>query len=190
MATAAMRGRRTDGEPETATTRQRILDAALARFRAQGYGKTALREIAEDLGITKAALYYHFKAKADLLEALATPIVEGFESLMDAPDDLDPATLVEHGLDGLLRDRRLASWLLRDFSALEHPDIGPRLLAVQERMRMRLAGGTGGAEAAVRAACAMGVIFWPVVTLPDDELVAARDVILATAVAALAGRCG
>src|ERR1700722_13474611 len=52
------------------STRERILDIALALFNEHGYDKTSLREIAERLGTTKAALYYHFERKEDILLAL------------------------------------------------------------------------------------------------------------------------
>ena len=42
-------------------TRARIQRVALELFAEQGYDKTSLREIAERLDVTKAALYYHFK---------------------------------------------------------------------------------------------------------------------------------
>ena len=45
----------------TGGTRQRIQAVALELFTEQGYEKTSLREIAERLNVTKAALYYHFK---------------------------------------------------------------------------------------------------------------------------------
>ncbi|WP_328537412.1 TetR/AcrR family transcriptional regulator [Streptomyces sp. NBC_00344] len=51
-------------------TRQRIQDVALELFAEQGYEKTSLREIAERLDVTKAALYYHFKTKEDILISL------------------------------------------------------------------------------------------------------------------------
>lgn len=51
-------------------TRERILDAALALFADKGYEATSMREIAEQLGITKAALYYHFDSKADIVHAM------------------------------------------------------------------------------------------------------------------------
>ena len=52
-------------------TRRRILDVALELFASQGYDRTSLREISERLGFSKAALYYHFRAKEDILRALA-----------------------------------------------------------------------------------------------------------------------
>ncbi|MCX5060484.1 TetR/AcrR family transcriptional regulator [Streptomyces sp. NBC_00201] len=64
-------------------TRQRIQDVALELFAEQGYEKTSLREIAERLDVTKAALYYHFKTKEEILvsifEDLSQPIVELIE---------------------------------------------------------------------------------------------------------------
>jgi len=51
-------------------TRQRIQTVALELFAEQGYDKTSLREIAERLDFTKAALYYHFKSKEDIVASL------------------------------------------------------------------------------------------------------------------------
>jgi AcrR family transcriptional regulator len=55
---------------DTADTRSRIQEIALRRFVEQGYEATSLREIAEELGVTKAALYYHFKTKEDIVTSL------------------------------------------------------------------------------------------------------------------------
>jgi AcrR family transcriptional regulator len=51
-------------------TRGRIQAIALELFAEQGYERTSLREIAERLGVTKAALYYHFKSKDDIVRSL------------------------------------------------------------------------------------------------------------------------
>jgi AcrR family transcriptional regulator len=51
-------------------TRERILDAALTLFAEQGYDATSMRAISEQLGITKAALYYHFDSKAEIVRAM------------------------------------------------------------------------------------------------------------------------
>ena len=53
--------------PTQPSTRDRILAIALELFSEQGYDKTSLRDIAERLGTTKAALYYHFARKEDIL---------------------------------------------------------------------------------------------------------------------------
>src|ERR1700753_60244 len=53
-----------------AQTRERILEVAQDLFTDQGYEKTSLRDIAERLQITKAALYYYFQRKEDILVEL------------------------------------------------------------------------------------------------------------------------
>ena len=56
--------------PARGDTRSRIQSVAIELFSEQGYEKTSLREIAERLGVTKAALYYHFKSKEDIVHSL------------------------------------------------------------------------------------------------------------------------
>jgi AcrR family transcriptional regulator len=51
-------------------TRARIQRVALELFAERGYDGTSLREIAERLDVTKAALYYHFKSKEDIVSSL------------------------------------------------------------------------------------------------------------------------
>ena len=61
--------RRARAESPRGGTRERIQSIALELFAEQGYEKTSLREIAERLGVTKAALYYHFKSKEDIVRS-------------------------------------------------------------------------------------------------------------------------
>jgi AcrR family transcriptional regulator len=61
--------RRARAESPRGGTRERIQEIALELFAEQGYEKTSLREIAERLGVTKAALYYHFKSKEDIVRS-------------------------------------------------------------------------------------------------------------------------
>lgn len=79
--------------PRRSDTRQRIQDIALELFAEQGYEKTSLREIAERLEVTKAALYYHFKTKEDILvsifEDLARPMDEVIEWAEGEPPSLE-----------------------------------------------------------------------------------------------------
>src|SRR5215467_1989198 len=60
-------------------TRARIQQVAVELFTEHGYEGTSLREIAERLDVTKAALYYHFKSKEDIVESL----VEDYFGQMD-----------------------------------------------------------------------------------------------------------
>ncbi|MCX4590179.1 MULTISPECIES: TetR/AcrR family transcriptional regulator [Streptomyces] len=64
-------------------TRQRIQDVALELFSEHGYEKTSLREIAEHLDVTKAALYYHFKTKEDILISLFQDLSRPMDELIE-----------------------------------------------------------------------------------------------------------
>jgi AcrR family transcriptional regulator len=71
------------GEPDSrarSDTRARIQQVAVELFTEHGYEGTSLREIAERLDVTKAALYYHFKSKEDIV----TSLVEDYAQQMDA----------------------------------------------------------------------------------------------------------
>jgi AcrR family transcriptional regulator len=71
---------RGDEQDRSHDTRSRLRQLALKLFAEQGYEKTSLREIAEQLGVTKAALYYYFKSKEDIVRSL----VEDYVAEMDA----------------------------------------------------------------------------------------------------------
>lgn len=79
-------------QPRRGNTRQRIQDVALGLFAEQGYEKTSLREIAEQLDVTKAALYYHFKTKEDILVSLFQDLARPIDELI-AWGETQPPTL-------------------------------------------------------------------------------------------------
>ncbi|MEW2293731.1 TetR/AcrR family transcriptional regulator [Streptomyces sp. NPDC006743] len=64
-------------------TRQRIQDVALELFAEQGYEKTSLREIAERLDVTKAALYYHFRTKEEIIVSLFEDLTQPIQDLIE-----------------------------------------------------------------------------------------------------------
>ena len=70
---------------EALKTRQHLLDAALEVFWRNGVTRSSLQEIAQEAGVTRGALYWHFKNKEDLFDALLfhcyfTPLTEPFDS--------------------------------------------------------------------------------------------------------------
>ncbi|CAM5464196.1 MULTISPECIES: TetR/AcrR family transcriptional regulator [Streptomyces] len=89
-------------------TRQRIQDEALELFAEQGYEKTSLREIAERLDVTKAALYYHFKTKEEILvsifEDLSRPIEDLIEWGRRQPHSLETKQEIIRRYSAALRD--------------------------------------------------------------------------------------
>ncbi|MEU5424072.1 TetR/AcrR family transcriptional regulator [Streptomyces olivoreticuli] len=71
-------------------TRERIQKTALDLFVSRGYEKTSLREIAEELGVTKAALYYHFKTKEDILTAISEDLGRPVDELIAWAEEQPP----------------------------------------------------------------------------------------------------
>jgi AcrR family transcriptional regulator len=105
------------------STRERILDIALDLFIRKGYAETSLREIAEALRFSKAAIYYHFESKQDILLALHMRLhtmTEGVLPLLLATAGSGDAW--EHLVDLLigiaLRNRRLLEFHLRNQEAI------------------------------------------------------------------------
>jgi AcrR family transcriptional regulator len=112
-------------ETEPTSTRERILNVALDLFIEKGFDKTSLREIAEQLGVTKAALYYHFASKEDILMALHLRLHEfGFDALNKLGDQ-EPtpalwADLLDQIVDQMLAHRKIFLLHERNQAAFEN----------------------------------------------------------------------
>lgn len=180
-------------------TRERILDVATELFNEQGYERTSLRQISERLGVTKAALYYHFKSKEDILlelhlrlHAVGRDALEQLERLDDEsvvaawPGLLD--TLIELLLanrDLFLVNQRNRKLLLAFAEDGRHVDAGQdieerfgRLLSdprIPLERRVRMAASVG----AVVATLAAGDVFGDATSDEVARLaqVVARDVV-------------
>jgi AcrR family transcriptional regulator len=63
-------------------TRQQILSTARRLLAEHGYEDTTLQMIADEMGVTKAAVYYYFRAKSDILQAALRPGMERIEALL------------------------------------------------------------------------------------------------------------
>ena len=79
----ASRSKENIQKKKAADTRNSILDAAEDVFNDRGYSKTSLNEIALVAGVTRGAIYWHFKNKEDLFnemcERVRTPMREQLE---------------------------------------------------------------------------------------------------------------
>lgn len=79
--------RRHDEEP--GLSRETILAEAARLFKRNGYRKTRLEEVAQVLGVTRPAIYYHFRAKQDLLVALYLDAMDALNAIATASEE-DP----------------------------------------------------------------------------------------------------
>lgn len=74
-------------------TRESLLDAAERLFAARGVSRTSLQDIAKEAGVTRGAVYWHFKDKTELFNAMmarTTLPMEGTLKSIDTAHELDP----------------------------------------------------------------------------------------------------
>jgi len=115
---------------DSAETRRRILQAARARFAADGYRATTNRLIADDVGITPGALYHYVESKAELYIAVYTDAIDtvysSFERVAAEVDGLVAKFLaVMHEAAALARqDRTITGFIVAAaLEAQRHPDL-------------------------------------------------------------------
>lgn len=162
-------------------TSTRILDAALALFTEHGFEGTTLQQIADRLGVTKAALYYYFKSKDDLLDALIAPTISDLDMVLNEHESAadTPARrrqFMRAYLDYLLRHRRVIAYIARDLATLAHPAIATGNRERRARLEAMLLGDALDFHQQVRVAMAFGGIQAVIAQYPDadtDELRAA-----------------
>ncbi len=80
-------------------TRRQILDSSLRLFSERGYARTSVRDIAQAVGITDAAIYYYFDSKKDLLRSLFDE--RGIVAALKGLEEMDPGPDPEKQLQGV-----------------------------------------------------------------------------------------
>ncbi|MCW2614358.1 MAG: transcriptional regulator, TetR family [Frankiales bacterium] len=177
-------------------TRQRILDTALALFAEHGYAGTSIRDIADELGVTKAAVHYHFAAKEQIVLALLEPMLAQFAEVVErqAQAPTGPRDLLLGVREVLVESGPLLSVLASDPS-VAGPGAGlhAEVHALAARTAEVLAGPGASSARLLRAHCALGGFYagWDTSfrgltgtaagVVDDDEL----EVVLDAALAAL-----
>jgi len=89
---------------EAQKTRQHLLDAALEVFWRDGVTRASLQAIAQEAGVTRGALYWHFKNKEDLFETLfEQQYADFFAAFNDQTlrDNQDVWTHLQHNLTAM-----------------------------------------------------------------------------------------
>src|SRR3954468_5997966 len=86
-------------------TTSRILDVAERLLQTRGYNGFSYGDVAGELGITRAALHYHFRSKAELGRALIDRYTGRFTAALDALDAAAAGAVARlHGYSDLYRD--------------------------------------------------------------------------------------
>ena len=172
----ANRDRRERKPPSPAQTR--IIEAALREFTKHGVGGTSLQMIADDIGVTKAAVYHQYKTKDEIVRAVAGAEFERLETVLDrAESEADEERAREVALtmiiDLAVERRRENSTILTDplVGALFARDQRP--VKVLKRLHRLLMGPNAEPNSEIATvmltAAISGAVIHPLVIRRDDE---------------------
>ncbi|RDH78901.1 TetR/AcrR family transcriptional regulator [Mycolicibacterium moriokaense] len=143
-------------------TRVRIQEAARELFTQKGVQRTSLQDIADRLGITKPALYYHFRSREDLVRSILVPLMEEGEAFVAAHERrrgakrATPRELLEGYFDFHFKHRADLVLVVSELTTLADLGLIDTMLAWRERLSRLVFGAKPTLEQAARAVIAFG----------------------------------
>ena len=161
----------------------RVIEAAVALFGEHGIGGTSLQMIADAIGVTKAAVYHQYKAKQEIVLAVAEAVMAGLEEGVAAAEGERSRArarevLIAHMIDLAVERREWAGVLQRDPIMLRCLQEHARFRHVMKRVNRALIGGAPAPRtrvlAATLAATIAGAVIHPLVAGLDDETLRAE----------------
>lgn len=146
--------------PGAADTRQRLIDVAVDLFTRHSFAGTSLQMIADEMGFTKAAIYYHFRTREELLAAVVEPIFEQLTGIIATAEAQRTANArADHMLRGYaelaVANRALVSVLACDPSVTKLLRDQPHWAELINRQLALLAGGDQAPGGLIRATVAL-----------------------------------
>ena len=163
-------------------TRQRIQDVARTLFTQKGVQRTSLQDIADLLGITKPALYYHFDSREDLVRSILQPLIDDGEAFVAAAERrrgssrATPQDLLEGYFDFHYKHRADLVLVVAELTTLADLGLIDKMLAWRERLVRLVFGARPTLTQATRGVIAFGGLQDCCLQFPDaphDELRAA-----------------
>src|SRR5215207_2933713 len=144
----------------------RIVRAAVELFTTNGIDATSLQMIADALGVTKGAVYYHFKTKDEIALAVCADSFDALEGAVAEAETIESVTSRERALERLVpRIVGLAVESRSVFSKLRFDPVMVRLMAddarydhLLTRLDRLLSGDAPAAEARIRTAAAISAL--------------------------------
>lgn len=125
-----------------AQTRESILDAAERVFFERGVARTTLEQVARTAAVTRGAVYWHFKNKADLfnavIERIRLPLESAFYQGLETADTVDDLeALCTNALIDLHHDNRLRRVYTVLFLKCEHTEEMEETIAREHAVKMQ-----------------------------------------------------
>ena len=169
-------------------TRQRIQEVARDLFLQQGVQRTSLQDIADKLGITKPALYYHFASREELVRSILVPLIdegERFVAEQESRGDVDAREVLEGYFDFHYRHREDLVLVLAELTMLADLGLIDKVLAWRDRLGKLVFGPTPTLAQSTRAVVAFGGLQDCCLQFPDTPYQALRTTSVDAALAAL-----
>lgn len=143
-------------------TRSRIQNVARELFSQKGVQRTSLQDIADRLGISKPALYYHFSSREDLVRSILQPLIDEGEEFVATQERLrgaaraTPRELLQGYFDFHYRHRADLLLIVTDLTTLAELGLIDSMLAWRDRLGKLVFGRRPTLEQATRAVIAFG----------------------------------
>lgn len=169
-------------------TRERIQDVARELFKQQGMQRTSLQDIADKLGITKPALYYHFSSREDLVRSILQPLIDEGERFLahhESARDASPRELLEGYFDFHFEHRGDLVLIVTELTTLADLGLIDQLLAWRDRLGKLVFGRRPTLAQSTRAVIAFGGLQDCCLQFPDTPYDALRRATVDGALAAL-----
>jgi AcrR family transcriptional regulator len=150
--------------------------------------RTSLQDIADKLGITKPALYYHFTSREDLVRSILVPLIdegEQFVSDQESRDEIDARTVLEGYFDFHYRHREDLVLVLAELTMLADLGLIDKVLAWRDRLGKLVFGPRPTLAQSTRAVVAFGGLQDCCLQFPDTPYRALRATSVEAALAAL-----
>src|SRR5690349_11456942 len=142
-------------------------------FAVRGYGSVSIADLADALNTSKAAIYYHFNFKQELLATIVSPLLDSVRDCVSGDQQTVEQLLAEY-IDVLLEHREQLRILLGDVGAVMSTDVGPIMWDNHERLMVRLRAGDDTAQSLTKAAAVSGALHiiggWSLREKPASEI--------------------
>jgi AcrR family transcriptional regulator len=174
--------------PKPSDTKHRIQEVARELFATQGVQRTSLQDIADRLGITKPALYYHFPSREDLVRSILQPLLDdGEKFISDQETRGDPPVreLIEGFFDFNYRHRAPVIMLLAEMPTLADLGLIDKVLGWRRRLTELICGPEPTLEQSARTVLALGGLQDVCMQFPDAPVGALRAAAVEAALDAL-----
>lgn len=172
-------------------TRYRIQEVARELFTDKGVQRTSLQDIADRLGITKPALYYHFRSREGLVRSILQPLLDEGEQFVAVHERrrgkarATPRELLEGYFDFHYRHRADLVLVVSELTTLADLGLIDLLLAWRERLSRLVFGNRPTLQQSTRAVIAFGGLQDCCLQFPDAPYEGLRQATVDGAMAAL-----